>query len=204
MTLAVLLVAAILWLAVVVFFRRHRIWLIYYVIGAVGLAFLLIAAGRSVIPAELLLKTWTAYNVHTIAGWVGVQTRIFTAAPGTILVLVIPQKQGWTMVEIGIECSGLLEEAVLIGLLGFYPGWRLMTRLGWLVVGSLATYAGNLIRVLFIVVTLHQLGKDSLFLAHTVIGRIIFFFFIVLIYWVVLTRPTLQRVRDNLLARQAV
>ncbi len=203
MTLTLLLLAAGLWLAAVLFFRRDHIWLAYYGVGAVGLAFLVIAAGRSVLPAELFLKGSTAYNVHTIAGWFGVETRIFTATPGSILVMVIPQRQGWTMVEIGIECSGLLEEAVLIGLLWFYPGWRLLPRLGWVTFGVLATYVGNLIRVLFIVMTLHAWGKASLFVAHTVIGRIIFFFFIVVIYWAVLTRPTLWQVRAHLLARQA-
>jgi exosortase family protein XrtG len=194
----ILVAAAVSWLAVVYFFYRYRIWLPFYVIGAVGLAFLVIAVGRTLLPLETLLEQFTAFNVHDIAQVFGVETRIFAASPGVILVLVIPQTQGWTLVDIGVECSGLLEEAVLIGLLSFYPSWSLPRRIGLISAGVAATYLGNLVRVLFIVLTLHEWGKDSLFLAHTLVGRVIFFFIVVGIYWVVLTGPTLKQIRLNL------
>lgn len=198
----VFLIATIFWLAVVYFFYRHRIWLPFYVVGAVGLAFLIIFASRWLIPLEMTLERYTAYDVHDLANWFGVETRIFQEAPGAILVLVVPQEQGWVLLEVGIECSGLLEEAVLIGLLAFYPGWPLYRRLSLLSFGLIATYVGNLIRVLFIVFTLHYMGKDAIFLAHTLVGRILFFGIVVLIYWLVLTWPTLDQVRANLLHRQ--
>ena len=62
----------------------------------------------------------------------------------------------------------------------------------------MATYLGNLVRVLFIVLTLHEWGKDSLFLAHTLVGRVIFFLIVVGIYWAVLTGPTLSQIRTGL------
>jgi exosortase family protein XrtG len=192
-----------LWAALTYFFYRNRIWLLYYVVGAVGLALLLIWSGRTVFPLELWLKQSAAYAVHFIAQWFGIETRIFESAPGTILVLVIPQSQGWTLVEIGVECSGLLEEAVLIGLASFYPGWGLPRRLGWLSLGIAATYLGNLLRILFIVMTLHFLGKDTLFLAHTLVGRVFFFFIVIAIYWAVFTQPTLRQLRATLQARLA-
>ncbi len=203
MTELTLAATTALWAAVTFFFYRNRIWLLYYVVGAVGLALLLIWSGRTVFPLELWLKESAAYCVHYIAQWAGIETRIFTGAPGTILVLVIPQTQGWTLVEIGVECSGLLEEAVLIGLTSFYPGWTWPRRLGWLTVGIALTYAGNLLRILFIVATLHFLGKDTLFLAHTLVGRVFFFFVVVAIYWVIFTQPTLKQIRATLQARMA-
>jgi len=197
------LLVSLCWLAVVYFFYRHRIWLPFYVVGAVGLTLLIIWAGRWLIPLEMTLERYTAYNVHDLANWFGVETHIFQEAPGAILVLVIPQELGWVLLEVGIECSGLLEEAVLVGLLAFYPGWPLYRRLALLSFGLMATYAGNLIRVLFIVFTLHYMGKDAVFLAHTLVGRVIFFCIVVLIYWLVLTWPTLDLVRANLLHRQS-
>ncbi|TMC49095.1 MAG: hypothetical protein E6J26_10480 [Chloroflexi bacterium] len=198
MTPLIILAAAVLWLAVVFFFYHYRIWLPFYVLGAVGLAFLIIAVGRTVLPLEMLLEQFTAYHVHDIAQIFGVETRIFAASPGVILVLVIPQEQGWTLVDIGVECSGLLEEAVLVGLLAFYPSWSLGRRVGLISAGLVATYLGNLVRVLFIVLTLHEWGKDSLFLAHTLVGRVIFFLIVVGIYWAVLTGPTLTQIRSGL------
>ena len=63
--------AAMLWLAGVYFFYHYRIWLRFYVVGAVGLAFLIIAVGRTVLPLEMLLEQFTAYHVHDVAGLFG-------------------------------------------------------------------------------------------------------------------------------------
>ena len=203
MSLLTLSLLTLLWLAVVYFFRHYRIWLPYYVIGAVGLAFLLIAVSRDVLPTELFLKAYTGYSVDFFAQRFGIETRTFVDAPGVILVLVIPQEEGWTLVEIGVECSGLLEEAVLVGLLGFYPAWSLRKRFGLISAGLVLTFIGNLVRVLFIVVTLYALGKSSLFLAHSLFGRVFFFGVVIFIYWFVLTAPTMQQLRARLEARQS-
>ncbi len=200
MSLALLAVAAVLWAGLVYFFHHYRIWFFYYVAGAVGLALLIIGIGRFALPFELWLKETSAYWTHYVALWFGIQTRIFTEAPGAILVMVIPQGQGWTFLEIGIECSGLLEQAVLIGLVAFYPGIGTAVRIRGLIIGVLVTYLGNIIRILFIVVALAYLGKASLFISHTIIGRIIFFLFVVAIFWLIITRPTLNQIRKNLAA----
>ena len=42
--------AAALWLGLVLFFHHYRVWLFYYTIAAVGLAFLLILGGTRLIP----------------------------------------------------------------------------------------------------------------------------------------------------------
>jgi len=49
-----------------------------------------------------------------------------------------------------------------------------------------------------IVTTVSKLGKDSLFMAHTILGRLVFFIATVLTYWFVLTRPTLRDVHHKL------
>jgi len=192
-------ILCLLWAGATFFFYHYRLWFLFYVVGAVGSALLIIYGGHALIPLERWLETSSAYSVHGIAALFGVQTRIFQEAPGSILVLVIPQGQGWTMLEIGIECSGLLEGAVLFGLLAFFPGWTAGPRIGRIFFGFLATFFGNLVRLLFIVLTLAYLGKDTLFLSHTVIGRIIFFLFVVIIFWTLITRPTLQQIRADLL-----
>ena len=45
---------------------------------------------------------------------------------------------------------------------------------------------------------LHLLGKDSLLVSHTIIGRAVFFIGVIAIYWFLLTRPTLGSVRKKL------
>ena len=192
------------WVLVLLFFRSHRNWLPFYVVGSVGLAFVLIAVARQSIPIEVLnlqafslenlLKSITASAVHGVATLVNVETRTFSAVPGSLMVLVVPQSLGWTVLNIGVESSGVLEMAVLSGMVGFYPGWSLMKRIGAVGVGILATYAANVVRITFIAASLHWGGKDLLFISHTVLGRALFFVMVVAIFWFVISLPTLRTI----------
>ncbi len=195
--------ALLVWIAVLAFFRHYRIWLLYYVAGAVGLAFLIIWAGTRLIPLERWLETSTAYSAHWVSRLVGIPTRVFEAAPGNLLVWVVVQKPGWTVVRIDLECSGLLEMAVLSGLLLFYPAWTGWRRVELILFGWAATWVSNIIRVLSIIAILHLLGKRSIFVAHTVAGRLIFFALMMAFYWVVLTRGTLRVLGRQLQERLA-
>jgi exosortase family protein XrtG len=188
-------IAAIAWLALLIFFWRYRIWLMFYVVASIGLALLIIFAGTGLIPLEYWLEMATAYTAHAISQAVGIPTRVFEAAPGNILVWVIVQEPGWTIVRVDLECSGLLEMAVLAGLLLFYPAWSVWRRAELLVWGLAATYASNVIRVLSIIAILHGLGKRSIFVAHTIVGRLIFFALAALFYWIVFTRLMLRTLR---------
>lgn len=197
----VLTLAALAWTAAVLFFRHYRIWLAYYTVASVGLTFLLVFAGTRLFPLERLLEVATAYSTHAISQWVGIPTRVFEAAPGNILVWVIVQEPGWTVVRVDLECSGLLEMAVLSGLLLFYPAWSAGRRLWLTLAGWLATFVSNVVRVLAIILILHALGKRSIFVAHTIVGRLIFFALAAAFYWAILTRGTLRALAVRLQKR---
>jgi exosortase family protein XrtG len=188
-------IACVLWLLLLRFFWRYRIWLMFYVTASVGLALLLTFAGEHLIPLERWLEMATAYTAHAISETVGIPTRVFEAAPGNILVWVIVQEPGWTIVRVDLECSGLLEMAVLAGLLLFYPAWSVWRRAELLLWGLAATYISNIIRILSIIAILHGAGKRSIFVAHTIAGRLIFFALAAVLYWVIFTRLTLHTLR---------
>lgn len=179
------------WFAALLFLRHYRIWMPYYALGAVGAAYWTSMAAHAT-PLELGLAQSVAWVVNQITNRVGIPTRIFHNAPDVLLVLVITQDIGWTMLRIGVESSGLLEMSVLFSLLAFYPSrsWRQKT--GLIAVGLMLTWLANILRVLVIVVMLHKVGKSALFLAHTLIGRTLFFFLTVVIYWLLLTRPAMR------------
>ncbi len=185
------------WLIVVTFFRLNRIWLPYYIIGSVGLAFIIIFVGRAT-GLEGALQIAVAAGVHAASLALGLPTEIFQAAPGSILVLVISQDIGWTMLQVTIESSGLLETGVIAGMLLFYPGWGMRKRIWYTIVAVALTYISNVIRLMVIVSTLHYMGKNSLLISHTIIGRAVFFALVVAIYWFMMTRPTLRTVKKKI------
>ncbi len=197
MDIAIVATLSTIWLLAVLFFRLNRIWLPYYIVGSVGLAFLLIYIGRNT-PIEPWLQTAVAQGVHAVSQVLQIPTNTFDAAPGALMVLVVSQDIGWTMLQVTVESSGLLESGVILGMLAFYPAWSAHKRASYIVLALLLTYVANIIRLLVIVATLHLLGKDSLLISHTIIGRAVFFIGVIAIYWFLLTRPTLGEVRKKL------
>ena len=193
--------AAIVWIMLLLFFRRYRIWLAFYVVASVGLTFLLVFAGTRLIPLERWLEVGTAYSAHGISRVLGIPTHVFEASPGNILVWVVVQEPGWTVVRVDLECSGLLEMSVLSGLVLFYPAWTVGKRAWLTLLGWLATFASNIVRVLAIIWILHLLGKRSIFVAHTIFGRLIFFVLVAAFYWIVLTKGTLRALSEQLSER---
>jgi exosortase family protein XrtG len=192
MSAALLMPLFVLWLAAVVFLRYSRIWLPYYVLGAVGCAYWLILVFSNLFGLEPFLAHSVAWMVHVTSNLLGIPTRIFEGAPGVLLVLVIYQEIGWTVLQVGIESSGLLEISVLVSLLLFYPGWSLSRRVYLILLGGMAMWLANILRMLVIVVMLNKFGKEALVLAHMYVGKAVFFVLVILIFWFIITRPTLK------------
>lgn len=183
--------------AVLAILRLWRVWLFYYVLGAAGFALAVVGLFHGTV-VEHALETWTGEAVHLVAAGVGIPTRLFRNAPGSLLVLVIGQNVGWTVLQITVECSGLLEGAVFAGLVLFLPGMGLPAKVWNLAWGEAFTFGANVLRVLLIVVIVHFAGKASIYLAHTVLARLVFFALTIWLYWMVFTRHSLQVARRNM------
>lgn len=187
-------IAAVLgWALIGIFLRYHRIWVFYYIWCAVGFTLMAILVLRSS-PMEYKIEQVTGLLLHYVLDYMGIKTYVFDKAPGTILVL-LALENSWTCIDIDIECSGLLEACVLLGLLIFYPGVKLGRRLWSGIAGLAALFLINLIRLLTVVLVLSTSGRDSMYIAHTLIGRLVFFFLLIIVYWYIFTRPALSRVR---------
>ena len=190
--------ACVAWAAAVTFFWKARAWILYFVLGAAGFAVLAVVAMRELVPGELAVRVATAHAVHAVSWLLGVRTALFDDRAGDLLVIGVPHHQEWTKLTIGIECSGVLETAALMGLGLFYPALPLAKRLGVLGVALALTFAANVVRMLVIVGAVAYGGQDALDIAHVVFGRAVFFFLAIGIYWFAITRPTLRVVYARL------
>jgi exosortase family protein XrtG len=172
--------------------RRRRHGLIGYLWGAFGLAALLILAGW-VGGWNRPLGAFQASLLETIWGWFGLEVTTLNGAE-----LVVPDPTGWSVLAIGIECSTLIELSVFAGLLLFYPRFPAAERLRRLLGGLGATLLINLVRLSVIIAMVAALGKPVVPWAHAVVGRMVFFVGIVIIYWRMMTLPTIRFVRRDL------
>lgn len=195
---ALLIGGAACWAVIVRFFWKAGAWLPYFVAGAAGCAFLLLLLLRDFLPGETLLRAATAGSVNCVAWTLGVHTRVSAANPGDLLVIGVPHHNEWTLLSIGIECSGLLEICTLFGLVLFFPALPMPKRLLVLAAAIGLTFAANIVRMLVIVMAVAYGGQSSLEIAHVVLGRAVFFVLAVGIYWFAITRPTLNAVGARL------
>lgn len=191
-----LILAAVFWAAGLAFFKKNRLWVIYFPWGAVGLTLLLILLLRGS-PVEYHLERSTGFLLQQAMGLFGVPADVFDRAAGLVLVFIEAEKS-WTALGIDIECSGLLESCVFLGLVFFYPAFSLPKRIFSASTGIIAIYLINLIRLGTIVFLINTFGRQAIYLAHTLAGRLVFFFLIVALYWAVFSRPTLAALRRQL------
>ncbi|HBK52937.1 MAG TPA: hypothetical protein DDZ44_03220, partial [Syntrophomonas wolfei] len=63
--------------------------------------------------------------------------------------------------------------------------------------GALGIYLINLFRLLLVIVVIHSGGRNMSFIAHTLFGRLFFFLLAVALYWQLITRPSLEKIRRN-------
>ena len=201
MSLGLGLALVLLWGLAVMFFRANRIWLPYYLTGSIGLAFIIIFVGRAT-PLQGLMETGVAASTFLMTNLMGIPARIFEADTSSLMIFVVGQlvgqDNGWTMVRVTVECSSLLETGIISGMVGFYPAWSVRKRLVLVALGVFAAFVANIVRLAVIIWTLHLFGKDSLFIAHTIVGRGVFFVLIIAIFWYMITLPTMRVVARKL------
>ena len=197
-TLAWLLPACIAWAVAVRFFWKAGAWLPYFVVGAAGCAFLLVVAMRDVIPGEDVIRITTAEAVHRLSWLLGVRTTLGTADAGDLMIVGVPHHNEWTLLSIGIECSGLLELSALFGLVAFFPALAPAKRMRVLLIALGLTFVANIVRMLVIVLAVAYGGQATLEVAHVVLGRAVFFGLAIGIYWFAITKPTLNAVSARL------
>ena len=185
------------WVLMYLFLRKARAWLLAYMIGTIGFTMLFVYASRGR-AFEGFVERSSAIAAHNVSGWLDIPTKVFFNAPGTLLVLIVYQEVGWTAIEIDIECSGLLEFTVFTGLVLFFNGFTLRYKAVAWPLGIATTFVMNIIRIVIIVATIHFGGKSAIYIAHTVVGRAIFFLMVVALYWYVFTRATSRAIHQKL------
>jgi exosortase family protein len=174
--------------------HRKRWWLTFYLTASVAFMAAMIAFSILTGLDTVIMST----EAQTIAG-----TATFLGMKSVYLppnAFIFRDPTGWSIFGIGFECSSLIEISVLIALLIFYPGYSRESKIRYAFIGATMTYMANLIRMLLIIYIVSVFGKSTIYLAHAIIGKLVFFLFVILLYWYLLTRPTVDMVRDMIKA----
>ena len=89
--------------------------------------------------------------------------------------------------------AGVIEMLAFLALLWFFPVYDKYERVVVSMIGVMAIFLANVLRIFFICLLVHIWGIDMYFFAHTIFARILFYGCTVFLYFYVFTKPQIVR-----------
>ena len=187
--LLIVLISFPIWLTLVLVFRKQRQWLLYYMFAAFGFT-LLVVLTAEYFGLDQIMVNIASFHSSLLAKTLGIPNEILSQGR-----IMLTSKAGENIIlKIGIECSAILEATVLVALVVFYPAFRRRQKLLKIIFGLSLTYVINILRMFIIVFITFTYGSGAIYIAHALIGRFFFFIAAIILYWYIITKPSIRGV----------
>jgi len=181
-----LIFGIIIWLYVLSVLRRVQLSAYFFIVGSVGLFFILISLSN---------PYWVWFFTHAVVtsiSGLGAITGMCKVMAQYGIVHII-STNATTMMSIDYECSGIIETTAFVALIVFFPTYKIRERVFYAVFGMLWIYLDNVIRLTIVVTIVHFFGPESFFIAHTIVGRLVFYVLVIILYYNVFTYSQMAR-----------
>lgn len=182
------IVLLVLWIYILFVTNRAKLNFWNYIIGAGGLFIIMMFTIRSVLTEPL------ARGVAAIAGLFGSLTGTFSPY-FRYGILFVDSVAGSITLQIDFECSGIVEIMAFLSLLVFFKVYSKAERIIVGIIGVMYIMLANALRIIIICEMIHFMGSDVYYMAHTIIGRLVFYTLSVFLYFYVFTKPQIVRMK---------
>ena len=180
------IVLVLAWIYILHVLKKSELKAWKYIWGSCGLFIIMMIFVRPYITEPL------ARSVAAIAGAFGNATGMFSAYFKYGVIFVNSGKGAISLV-IDFECSGVIEIMAYVCLLTFFETYSRFERLAVGIIGSAYIVLANVIRIISICIIIHCFGASSYYIAHTFVGRIIFYGMSIALYFMVFTKSQIVR-----------
>jgi len=183
-----IIVSFIIWLYFLTVFHRGNLNYFQYLWGAVGLfVFMCIFVQPAL---TVILKQY----VTSVVGIIGKVTGICEAYY-EYSIIFIPKQSVLSSISLYIdyECSGVIEMMAFVSLLAFFQVYDVGHRIIVGIIGCVCIFFFNVIRITVICAIIFRFGSDSYYVAHTIIGRLVFYTLSILLYYYVFTKQQIVK-----------
>ena len=178
----------IVWIYILFVLYRTDLKFWHYIVGLIGTFIFFMTFFRELVTMPL------ARIVAALAGIVGDLTGAYHAFYKYGVIFIESFNDSIT-VRIDLECSGIIEITIFVSLLAFFRVYSIPERVYIGIIGVMYTIFSNAIRLTCICLMIHFFGTNFYYMAHTVIGRIIFYVLQVILYFMVFTKPQVIRTK---------
>lgn len=178
-----IIVCFIIWLYVLWVFHRGNLNYFQYLWGSVGV-FVFMCIFIQPALTEILTQL-----VTSAVGIIGKVTGICEAYY-EYSIIFIPKQSELSSISLYIdyECSGVIEMMAFVSLLAFFQVYEVGQRIIVGILGCISIFLFNVIRIVIICAIIYKFGSDSYYVAHTIIGRLVFYALSILLYYYVFTK----------------
>lgn len=182
----VLILLIIVWLYALSVFRRRKQGFFHFIVGSVGLFLFSFVILYPILPEPL------ARFVCDVTGIVGKMTGIFTAYSSYGILFIENAVGGPVSLYVDFECAGLVENLVFLSLLVFFPAYKWHEKIWVGILGVIGVMVANVLRLTIICIMIHVWGNDMYYLAHTIVGRMVFYVLSIMLYFYIFTRRQIK------------
>ena len=178
-----IIISFIIWLYILTVFHRGNLNYFKYLWGSVGL-FVFMCIFIQPALTEILKQYVTA-----AVGVIGKVTGICEAYY-ELSIIFIPKQSVLSSISLYIdyECSGVIEMMAFVALLAFYQVYDVGQRIIIGLLGCISIFFFNVIRIVVISWIIYKFGSESYYVAHTIIGRLVFYVLSILLYYYIFTK----------------
>jgi exosortase family protein XrtG len=106
--------------------------------------------------------------------------------------LFINNKNADISMLIDYECCGIIEILVVISIVSFFPLFSLKEKIWYSFIGYVYTTLANAIRLLVISYIIYLNGNNSYYIAHSFVGRVVFYILTIMLYFYIISRNQIK------------
>ena len=176
------IISIVVWIYMLSVFRRGRLDFFEYIWGSVGIFVFMMILIQPIVTRPL------TQLVTSASGVIGKLTGLFEAYRDYSIIFITNKATNSSIsLYVDYECSGIIEMMAFVALLAFFKVYDKGQRVIVGIVGCIGIFISNIIRIITICVMVKIWGNSVYYLAHTVVGRLVFYALAVALYYVVFT-----------------
>lgn len=182
------IVLFIVWIYILTVFKRKKLEFFYFLTGSIGTFLFAFVLLRNILTE--ILTTLTCFLTGLLGNALGI-FKAYTAHS----ILFVENADGPISLYVDFECGGVIEILVFLSLIWFFAVYNVKEKFGISIIGILWIIAANIIRLFSICLIINQFGNESYYVAHTIVGRLIFYALSIILYFYVFTRAQIRKQR---------
>ena len=179
-------VCFLVWIYLLSVFTRGKLYFYQFIWGSVGLFVFMMMCIQPVAIRPLTNLVCSA------AGVAGRMTGFYESYSEYSMLFVQHGSEAISLC-IDYECSGIIEMMAYVSMLAFFRVYDWMQRIILSVLGCMMIFFANIIRLFVIGTTIYYFGNDAYYIAHTIVGRIIFYALSVILYYYIFTKSQIVK-----------